>query len=125
MENSAGEKKRTAGTSNVGWALWDPFWFMREMFGWGRFAGAPSFDVKETDDSYNCKVNVKLMLPPQADVKAELDGGELTLVVPKAAAIMPPRAREPMQDRKSPGGDRRGSAGRTGRRGARKPARRR
>ena len=67
--------------------MWDPFWFVHEMFGWRRLGDAPSFDVKETDDAYVYKV--KLTVPDRADVarmKAELDNGELTLVVPKAAA---------------------------------------
>jgi hypothetical protein len=138
MENAGGEKKRTAGTSSVAWAMWDPFRFMRDLFGWGRSADVPSFDVEETDDTYVCRVNAKLMLPPLADaahVKAELDDGELTLVVPKAAAATPEpeRGREPERKAVSPapktrrttGSNRRGSARRTRRRGARTPAGRR
>jgi len=130
MENAGDDKKRTAGTSSVASAMWDPFWFMRDMFGWGRSAGAPSFDIKETDESYVCKVNVKLALPPQADaahVKAELDDGVLTLVVPKAAAAMPKQERSvtsSSKTRRTTGNDRRGSAGRTRGRGARTAARR-
>jgi len=135
MENVGGGKKRHEGTSSVAWAMWDPFWFMREMFGWGRSGDAPSFEVKETDDTYVYRVNVKLALPEQADaahVKAELDDGELTLVVPKAAAVAPER--EPEQERKSvspppktrrtTGNDPQVSAGRTRRRAARTAARR-
>lgn len=92
MENSWAEKKQAPATPMFARAMWDPFWFMREMFGLGHSTGAPSFDVNETDDTYVCKVNVKLTLPGQADVahlKAELDDGELTLVVPKVAAAVP------------------------------------
>ena len=46
--------------------MWDPFWFMHEMFDWARSVGAPSFDVKETGDAYIYKV--KLTVPGQADV---------------------------------------------------------
>ena len=119
MENARVDKNRTVGTSSVAWGMWDPFWFMRDLFGWGRAAAGPSFDVRETDDTYVCKVNVKLRLPEQADaahLKAELDDGELTLVVPKLAAVTPEPKRRPEQERKS--------AGRRRRRGARTRARR-
>jgi hypothetical protein len=109
--------------------MWDPFWFMRAMLSWGRPADAPSFDVKETDDTYVCRVNAKLMLPQQADaahVKAELKDGELTLVVPKAAATErePDPEPEAEQDsisaspkaRRPRGNGRRGSAKRRPRR---------
>jgi hypothetical protein len=137
MENAGGEKKQAAGTSSVAWAMWDPFWLMRGMLGWGRAAGAPLFDVTETDDTYVCKVNVKLTLPDQADaahVKAELDDGQLTLVVPKTTAATPQPQREPQtkperksvssppKARRRTGNDRRGSARR---RGTRTPASRR
>jgi len=131
MEKAGGQKQQTAGTSSIVRAMWDPFWFMREMFGWGRSADAPSFDVQETDDAYVCKVNVKLTLPDQADpahVKAELHDGELTLVVPKAAAVKPEPQREsvspPAKTPRRTKSDRRGSAGRKPRRGARTRARR-
>ena len=93
MENAGAQKKQTGGSSSSGRALWDPFGFM-QMFGWGRSSSgdAPLFNVEETDDTYVCKVNVKLTLPGQADVahaKAELENGELTLVVPKVVAAMP------------------------------------
>lgn len=121
MDNAGVENKQAAGTSSVAWAMWDPFWFMRQMLGWGRSANAPSFEVKETDDSYVCKVNVKLTLPDQADaahVRAELDDGELTLRVPKAAVAKPEPSRAPEPERtanrsRTAGRDRRGSAGRS------------
>jgi hypothetical protein len=99
MENAGVQKKQTGESPSVARALWDPFGFMQEMFGWGRSGEGPLFEVKETDDTYICKVKVNLTLPDQADVahaKAELENGELTLVVPKAAAAMlatqpPPR----------------------------------
>src|SRR3954452_9724372 len=97
MENAGVQKQQTAGTSSTARPMWAPFWFMRAMLSWRRPADAPSFDVKETDDTYVCRVNAKLMLPQQADaahVKAELKDGELTLVVPKAAAP----EQEPEQD---------------------------
>lgn len=132
MEKAGVRKEQAAGTSSVPGAMWDPFWLMREMFGWGRSADRPSFEVLETDDGYVCKVNVKLALPAQADaahMKAELDDGQLTLVVPKAAALLPepaaasasppPPSKEPRPKR-----DRKGSAGRAARRGARTRARR-
>jgi hypothetical protein len=71
-------------------AVWDPFWFMREMFRWASASAAASFHVAEKADSYVYKA--KLTLPDRVDaehVKAALDNGELTLVVPKAAAITP------------------------------------
>jgi hypothetical protein len=89
MENAAVQKKQSEGSPSVVRALWDPFGFMQEMFGWGRSGEGPLFEVKETDDNFVCKVKVNLTLPDQADVahaKAELENGELTLVVPKAAA---------------------------------------
>jgi len=76
-------------------AFWDPFWFMRELFRWGSPSAATAFDVAETKDAYVYKA--KLTLPAQVDtghLKAELDNGQLTLVVPKAApAPALPRAR--------------------------------
>jgi HSP20 family molecular chaperone IbpA len=99
---------------------------MRTMLGWGRTARAPStsdgpsFNVEEKDDAYVCKANVKLALPEQADaahLKAELDEGELTLVVPKlAAATDEPKARRTR-------GNGRRASGRTRRRGAHTAAR--
>ena len=124
MANVAMQKKQVGETPSVARAAWDPFWFMREMFQWGRSADAPAFDVKETADAYVCKV--KLTLPDQADVarlKAELDNGELTLVVPKAAAAPPPPVPSPPRTRRTTGSGR-GSAARTPRRGARSPSRR-
>jgi len=96
--------------------MWDPFWFMRAMLGWGRPADAASVDVKETDDTYVCTVNVKLTLPDEADaahVKAELKDGELRLLVPKAT-----------KTRRTTEAAGRGSARREPRRGERKRARR-
>lgn len=91
MENAGVQKKQAGESPSVARALWDPFGFMQDMFGWGRSGGGTLFEVKETDDTYVCKVKVNLTLPDQADVahaKAELENGELTLVVPKAAAGM-------------------------------------
>ena len=91
MENAGVQKKQSGGSPSVVRALWDPFGFMQEMFGWGGSGDGPLFEVKETDDTFICKVKVNLTLPDQADVahaKAELENGELTLVVPKAAAAM-------------------------------------
>jgi len=105
-------------------AVWDPFWFMREMFRWGSSRAVPAFDVAETEDAYVYKA--KLTLPDRVDtghVKAELDNGELTLVVPKAAAVTPAPAPEPARTRRTTGSGR-GSAARTPRRGARSPSRR-
>ena len=71
-------------------AVWDPFWFMREMFRWGSASVAASFGVAEKEDAYVYKA--KLTLPEQVDAehaKAALDNGELTLVLPKAAAVAP------------------------------------
>ena len=71
-------------------AVWDPFWFMREMFRWASASAAASFDVAEKEDAYVYKA--KLTLPAQVDadhVKAALDNGELTLVLPKVAAVTP------------------------------------
>jgi len=123
MGNVTVQKKQTGGANpSVTHAAWDPFWFMHEMLGWGRSAGAPSFE--ETKDAYVYKVN--LTLPAEADVggvKAELDNGELTLVVPKAAAATP----EPVAPPARPGrtaGNGRGSAARAARRGTRTPSRR-
>jgi HSP20 family molecular chaperone IbpA len=126
MENAGVQKKQTGETASVFSTVWDPFWFMRQVFGWGRSGDAPSFDVKETDDTYVCKVNVKLTLPDHADVahaKAELDNGELTLVVPKVVAATPEPVAPPQRTprAKGKGG---GSAGRRPRRGARTRARR-
>jgi hypothetical protein len=159
MENVA-VQKQAGETASAFKAMWDPLWFMREVFGWGRSSHAPSFDVRETnvpsfdvkeaDDTYVCKVKVKLTLPEHADVahaKAELDNGELTLVVPKAAAAKPelvapkaaaakpelvvPKAAAAKPEPVSPPrrtrratGNRSGSAGRKPRRGRRTPARR-
>ncbi len=97
MQNAGVENKSTGETPSVFRALWDPFGFMQEMFGRGRGEG-PLFSVEETDDSFVCKVKVQLTLPAQADVahaKAELDNGELTLVVPKVSAAMPEAAPAP------------------------------
>ena len=124
MANVAVQNKQTGGTPSIARAAWDPFWFMREMLHWGRSAEPPALDVKETDDAYVYKV--KLTLPDRADVdhvKAELDNGELTLVVPKAAAATPPPAPPSPRTRRTTGSDR-GSAARTPRRGARTPSRR-
>jgi HSP20 family molecular chaperone IbpA len=139
MDNAVVQKKQASGTPSVAYALWDPFGFMHEMFGWGRSvhepvfdakqadepavpaqqtAGAPLFDVTETDGAYVCKF--KLTLPDQADVphaKAERDNGELTLVVPKAAAAKPEASPPPKKRRTQEKG--RKSATRKPRRGAR------
>ena len=124
MENAGVQKKQTAESPSVTRALWDPFGFMQEMFGWGRSGGEPLFEVKETDDTYVCKVKVNLTLPDQADVahaKAELENGELTLVVPKAAAAAPEPQSPPRRTGRAKGnGKGSASAGR----GARTPARR-
>jgi hypothetical protein len=122
MANVAVHKKQTGEASSVARAVWDPFWFMRELFQWGRSADVPAF--KETDDAY--VYTVKLTLPDQADVdrvKAELDNGQLTLVVPKGAAATPPPVSPPPRTRRTTGSSR-GSAARTPRRGARTPSRR-
>ena len=124
MENVAVQKKQTGETPSVARALWDPFWFMHEMFGWGRSGAAPTFDLKETDDAYVYKV--KLMVPGQADVarvKAEFNNGELTLVVPKASASTPEPVSAPPRTRRTTGNGR-GSAARTARRRARTRSRR-
>jgi hypothetical protein len=106
-------------------AVWDPFWFMREVWRWGTSdRPAPVFAVEERDDAFVYKA--KLALPEQADaehVKAELGNGELTLVVPKAAAATPAPVPSPARTRRTTGSGR-GSAGRTPRRGARTPSRR-
>ena len=144
MDNAMAQKKQAGGTPSVA-ALWDPFGFMHEMFGWGRsvdepvFAakqadrpalpakepvGAPSLNVTETDGAYVCKF--KLTLPDQADVphaKAELDNGELTLVVPKAAAATPEPASRPPRKRRTHKKGRK-SAARKPRRRARSRSRR-
>jgi hypothetical protein len=104
--------------------VWDPFWFVRAVMGWGRASGAPSFDIQEKDDTYVCKV--KLTLPDHADVaraKAKLDNGELTLVVPKTAAATPEPVTPPRGRRRATGKGG-GSAGRTRRGGAPARARR-
>jgi len=150
MENAGVQQKQTGETASVVRALWDPFGFMQQMFGWGRSSDAPLFEVKETEETYVCKVKVNLTLPELADVahaKAELDNGELTLVVPKglppeaeprrtAAAARPespPQTSAAAPEPESPpkrgrrakaGGNGSGSAGRTPRRGSRTPARR-
>lgn len=145
MDNAVVQKKQAGRTPSVASALWDPFGFMHEMFGWGRSidepvfaakqadepalpakqtAGAPSFDVTETDGAYVCKF--KLTLPDQADVphaKAELDNGELTLVVPKAAAATPEPASPPPKQSRTQGTGRKAAAGKP-RRGARSRSRR-
>jgi Hsp20/alpha crystallin family protein len=124
MDNAGVQNKQSTGTSSVTSAMWDPFWFMREMLGWGGPAGAPSFEIKETKDAYVCKLDAKLSLPEQADaahVKAELHDGELTLVVPKAAAA----ARQPRRTtNRATKKDGRGSAGRARRRSGRATTRR-
>lgn len=123
MANVAVQKKQPGETPSAASAVWDPFWLMREMFHWGRSADAPAFDVQEMEDAYVYKV--KLTLPEGADVdrvKAELENGELTLVVPKAAAATPPPAPSPPRTRRTTGSGR-GSAARTPRRGARTPSR--
>jgi HSP20 family molecular chaperone IbpA len=104
-------------------AVWDPFWFMREMFRWGSSSQAPAFDVEETPEAYVYKA--KLALPDRADaghVKAELDNGELKLVVPKAAEATRPPA-PPLPRTRRTTGSGRGAAARTPRRGARSPSR--
>jgi len=123
MENDGVERKQTGPTPSVARGLWDPFGFMQAMFGWGRSAQEPLFEVKETDRTYVCKLKGQLTLPAQADLahaKAELDKGELTLVVPKAAATPEPRATE----RPKASGKGRGSARRAPGRGARTTSRR-
>jgi hypothetical protein len=103
MENAGVQKKQTGQSPSVARALWDPFGFMQEMFGWGRSVDGPLFEVKETDDTYVCTVKVNLTLPDQADVthaKAELENGQLTLVVPKAAAML--ATQSPAQSEPSP-----------------------
>lgn len=100
MENAGFQRKSAGTTASAYNAMWNPFWFMHQVLGWGRSshapslhvkeADAPAFDVKEADGTYVCKV--KLTLPERADVthaRAELDNGELTLVVPKASAAQP------------------------------------
>jgi len=81
-------------------AVWDPFWFIREMFRWGSASAAAIFDVAATQNSYVYKA--KLTLPDRVDaehVTAALDNGELTLVVPKAAAVTPvPEAKLTLPD---------------------------
>jgi hypothetical protein len=148
MENAGAQKKQTGETASAFNAMWDPFWFMREVFGWGRSSHAPSFDVKETDassfdvkevdDTYVYRIKVKLTLPEHADIahaKAKFDNGELTLVVPKAAAakpelVVPKAAAAKPEPASPPRGTRRatgngsGSAGRKLRRGKRTPVRR-
>ncbi len=145
MEHVEVQKKQTGGTPSVVHALWDPFWFIREMFGLVLSIDAPAVDakettgvpsLKETDSAYVCKF--KLTLPDQADVarvKAELDNGELTIIVPKAAegaaAAAAPAAAAPVEPAPPPPRTRqtkkrngRGSAARTPRRGARSRSRR-
>jgi hypothetical protein len=125
MENAGVQKKQIGGTASVVSAMWDPFWFMHQVLGWGRSTDAPTFDVEETDDTYVCKAKVKLALPDRADVahaKAELDNGELTLVVPKAAAAKPEPVSRPRRSGRATGKGG-GSAGRTPRRRASAPRR--
>jgi hypothetical protein len=80
--------------------VWDPFWFMREMFRWASASVAASFAVAKKVDSYVYKA--KLTLPDRVDaehVKAALDNRELTLVVPKAAAVtLAPEAKLTLPD---------------------------
>lgn len=135
MEPVTVQERQSGGTPGIAQALWDPFWFMRAMFGWVRFAeapssdakepnGAPSLDLKETDGAYVC--TFKLALPDQADgarVKAKLDNGELTVVVPKSAAATPEPASPPARTRQTKGKGR-GSGARAPRRGARSRTRR-
>jgi HSP20 family molecular chaperone IbpA len=110
MENAAAQRNRSAESPSVVQALWDPFGFMQAMFGWGRSSDVrPLFEVKETGDTYVCKVKVPLTLPDQADLahaRAELDNGELTLVVPKAAVAAPEPASPPRKRRQVKGGTR-------------------
>ena len=104
MENVGHQKKQTGETRNVARALWDPFWFMHEMFGWGRSGDAPLFDVQETDDAYIYRV--KLTVPDQADVarvRAELANGQLMLTVPKAVADAPEPVSPPPRTRRATG----------------------
>ena len=54
MENAAVQKKQSGGSPSVVRALWDPFGFMEEMFGWGRSGDGPLFEVKETDIEGSC-----------------------------------------------------------------------
>ena len=101
-------------------AVWDPFWFMREMFRWGSASAAAIFAVAE--DSYVYKA--KLTLPDRVDaehVKAALDNGEPTPVVPKAA-VTPAPVPAPAKKRRTTGSGPR-SAARKPRRGARSPSR--
>ena len=133
MEPITVQKKQTSGTPDITHAVWDPFWFMRAMFGWVRPIDVPSsdakvtddappVDVKETDGAYVC--TFKLALPDQADggrVTAKLDQGELTVVVPKAAAVAPDSAPRPKTRQTGKG---RGSVARAPRRGARSRSRR-
>ena len=126
MENAGVQKKQTGPAASVFSSVWDPFWFMREVFGWARSSDAPSFEVEETDDTYVCKVKVRLTLPDHADVahaKAELDNGELTLVVPKAVAAAPEPVSPPQTTGRAAGNGS-GPAGRKPRRGARARSRR-
>lgn len=51
MQNAGAQKEQTGETASAVGALWNPFWFMQEMFGWGRSRDAPSFEVKETEDT--------------------------------------------------------------------------
>jgi hypothetical protein len=137
MDNAGVQKKETGNTASVFSTVWDPFWFMRAVMSWGRSQDAPSFEVEETDDTFVCKAKVKLALPDHVDVahaKAELDNGELTLVVPKAAAAPEPAAaperaaapepESPPQRKGRSKGNGSGSSGRNHRRGARTRARR-
>ena len=118
MDSAGVQKKETGETASRFSTVWDPFWFMRAVMGWGRSSGAPSFDVEETDDTFVCRVKVNLPLPDRADIaraKAKLDNGELTLVVPKAIAAAP----EPESPPKRPGR----ATGKGGRPAGRKPRR--
>lgn len=129
MENAGVRKKQSAESPSVARTFWDPFWLMREMFGWGGVHDEPAFAVEERDDAYVCKVKVRLTLPDRADVahvKAELDDGQLTLTVPKAAeaAAAEPGPLAPSRGARGPKGNARRAAARTRRRGGRTPPRR-
>lgn len=133
MDDAGAQRKQAGETSSIVRSLWDPFGLMQGMFGWGRPADGPLFEVEETDDTFVCKVKIQLTLPDQADlrqVKAELDNGELTLVVPKSAAAQAesdqpaPGSPPPRTRRAKATGKGNGSARRTPRRGGRPGARR-
>jgi hypothetical protein len=101
-------------------AIWDPFWFMREMFRWGELA----FVVPKAA-AVTPAPEAKLTLPDQVDadqVKAAPDNGEPTPAVPKAA-VTPAPVPAPAKKRRTTGSGRR-SAARKPRRGASSPSRR-